>query len=205
MAAAAAASDTQIEPMDEDQSVVVPPPLAESNDDKMDYELTSEINKIRLESATTSTSTTLIDMDVEMRSNQVDAAATSLRLVLVLDTNVFVAALDELEALARRDACARTTLFVVPWVVLQELDGLKTRPRVGQLASAAIRFIHGVLSAKLHVTNFVFENSIQVSNPNYINKNKIILYQLLLFFLIYFLEPVRHRSNQMRKERRQDH
>lgn len=128
--------------------------------EEMDYEMTELIAKIR-EDDTRLASSTSLDVDVEMSQACVEIDTNTLRLIVVLDTNIFVSNLSELEALAGRKR--ESVLFVVPWVVLQELDSLKSnRARVADKARQAIHFIHSILGLKT-LTNFIFENALQVN------------------------------------------
>ncbi|KAI9227043.1 MAG: PIN domain-containing protein [Piptocephalis tieghemiana] len=68
------------------------------------------------------------------------------RAYIVPDTNIFLHSLTFLSELV---SLARKVHFrvVVPWVVIQELDGLKKNPRVREEAGAAIGFLHERLEA----------------------------------------------------------
>lgn len=134
--------------------------VAVSSDDyvpqEMDYEII-EINKMRAETDTSST--VVVDMDVD--TNQVDIDTIALRIIAVLDTNIFISNLGDLEAIAAKHR--DDILFTVPWVVLQELDGLKSSSSsISDKSKRAIRFIHTVLSNRSTASNFLFENSTQV-------------------------------------------
>jgi len=138
-----------------------PPEDSTYSSNRMDYEMI-EINKIRMD-APLSTAPAL-DMDVEM--NQVDIDTNALKLILVLDTNIFISNLSDLDKISSKHK--ESILFTVPWVVLQELDGLKSNSsRISDKAKQAIHFIHGLLSVKAATNNFIFENSIQVVDYSY--------------------------------------
>lgn len=120
----------------------------------MDFE-TTMIQQYRLASTEGARS----DMDVEMLCNQIDmdTDTNAVWLVAVVDTNIFVSNLSELRLLVDD----RHVLFVVPWVVVQELDGLKSSSvsNIGSKAQNAIRFVHDLLVSR---ANFVFEDWVQV-------------------------------------------
>jgi predicted ribonuclease YlaK len=81
---------------------------------------------------------------------------------VVLDTNIFIGHLAELtEMIERRH---RSVVISVPWIVLQELDSLKSRRTsdlINKRAQSAINYLNGVL--KSNAGGFLFENSVQVS------------------------------------------
>lgn len=118
-----------------------------------------------------------IDIDIDM--NKVDIDTNELKLILVLDTNIFMKNLNDLEVMANK--YKESVLFSIPWVVLQELDGLKSRDKhhykntsppstsISFRAQHAIKFIHSILNSKTH--NFIFESSLQVAELK--NKRKI--------------------------------
>ncbi len=93
-------------------------------------------------------------------------------LLIVLDTNIFISHLAELCSLL--ELSDRKVIVSVPWVVLQELDGLKTRASssIGKRAQKAIHFINSVLKSNDN-SGFIFENSVQV------REMRIFYYQLL--------------------------
>lgn len=70
-------------------------------------------------------------------------------LYLVLDTNVLVSHLSFLVEL--KDYAIKGVgrpILVIPWIVMQELDALKTRStKVSTKAREAIRFLHNCFSA----------------------------------------------------------
>lgn len=155
LTASASFVDMQIEYPSTTQAQTASTVIDYSADEQMDYEMT-EIAKIRMEDTHLLASS--LDVDVEM--NQVEIDTNTLKLILVLDTNIFISNLSELELLAFRNQ--ESVLLSVPWVVLQELDGLKSNRLIAEKSQKAIRFIHEILSRKtLH--NFIFESSIQVN------------------------------------------
>lgn len=141
--------------------------IDDDDDNQMDYEII-EIKKVRAANESVSGNNSsnsgisaLDDMDVDTM-NQIDIDTNELRLIACLDTNIFVSNLADLEHVVAVNDKNRI-LFMVPWIVLQELDGLKLNTKVGLKAKKAIHFIHSVLSSKTHL-NFVFESPIQVDN-----------------------------------------
>ena len=90
-----------------------------------------------------------------------------IKLILVIDTNIFLSNLDQLISLIEQ--YSDHVLISVPWVVLQELDYLKSTDKsppknksisLGKRARTAIQFISEILSSNSN--SFLFENSIQV-------------------------------------------
>lgn len=66
---------------------------------------------------------------------------------MVLDTNILLAHLQFLVEL--KDYAIKGVgrpLLVIPWIVMQELDTLKTSSRVGSRARAAMAFLHECFS-----------------------------------------------------------
>lgn len=129
-----------------------------------------------------------IDIDIEM--NRVEVDTNELSLILVIDTNIFISNLTQLEV--KSNKYKENILFSVPWVVLQELDRLKSRDRatvssverISFKATKAIQFIHSILSSKTN--NFIFENSIQVFFYRLSNNEKNIN-SIVYFFICFFL------------------
>lgn len=100
-----------------------------------------------------------------LEEKKIQINKNELKLILVLDTNILITNLGQLEQISQK--YATKILFSIPWIVLQELDALKTRRKpdsnqtefsIGFKAQKAIRFVHSVLKSN----NFIFENSIQV-------------------------------------------
>jgi hypothetical protein len=103
--------------------------------------------------------------------SEAESAFRSFRLGLVLDTNVFISNLKQLTDIDNK--YSKDILFIVPWVILQELDGLKSNiqiveasplashvPSLSSKARAAIQFILNNLEK--NSKNFYFETSAQV-------------------------------------------
>jgi rRNA-processing protein FCF1 len=77
--------------------------------------------------------------------------------VVVVDTNFLISHLAFLKALIFEHAKKHQLLIIIPWIVLQELDGLKStlknkssssQHEVGNLAQTAIKFLHNCLINK---------------------------------------------------------
>ncbi|KAJ2450947.1 hypothetical protein EV183_003943 [Coemansia sp. RSA 2336] len=87
----------------------------------------------------------------------IDDVAVGARLAAVIDTNYFIDNLPIIRALAAR-ALEFGIVVVVPWIVIQELDGLKTSNRInsgsgslvdiGTLARKATRFLEDELGSQ---------------------------------------------------------
>jgi predicted ribonuclease YlaK len=90
----------------------------------------------------------------------------NIKIILVIDTNIFLSNLDQLISLIEQ--YKNDILVSIPWVVLQELDYLKSTNKhspmnklsMSNRARIAIQFISQILSSNSN--NFIFENSIQV-------------------------------------------
>jgi hypothetical protein len=83
------------------------------------------------------------------------------KLLLVIDTNIFLSHLKHLIEL--KEKYPNEIVVSVPWVVLQELDYIKsqTGSNIGQRAREAISFISDLLN-DTNANGFIFENSVQV-------------------------------------------
>jgi len=78
--------------------------------------------------------------------------------VVVVDTNFLISHLAFLKTLIFEHAKKHKFLIIIPWIVLQELDGLKSarwknessssQHEVGNLAQTAIKFLHNCLVDK---------------------------------------------------------
>ncbi|XP_065839549.1 transcriptional protein SWT1-like [Oscarella lobularis] len=79
-----------------------------------------------------------------MEKTQTNAKPSNL--CIVLDTNVLLAHLNFIVEL--RDGTRADASLVVPWIVLQELDGLKRNDHVGAQARKAIRFLRACADAR---------------------------------------------------------
>ena len=74
---------------------------------------------------------------------------TQEKLYIILDTNVLISHLQfliELKDYAIKEV--GRPILVVPWVVMQELDALKTRSKTGEKAKRVIRFLNSCFSAR---------------------------------------------------------
>lgn len=90
-------------------------------------------------------------------------------MIVVLDTNVLLSNLKSIEKNFTDDW--KKLVFVIPWIVIQELDNCKSKVysiNINKRAQQAIKCIHGILLSKplkklmsLN-TSFIFENSVQV-------------------------------------------
>ena len=75
--------------------------------------------------------------------------------MVIVDTNFLISHLAFLKTLIFDHAKKHKLLIIIPWIVLQELDGLKSafwknkssssQHEVGNLAQTAIRFLHNCL------------------------------------------------------------
>ena len=97
-------------------------------------------------------------------------------LIIVLDTNIFISNLSQLKHVL--SSSSQFILFAIPWIVLQELDRLKSANKykngdasLVHKAVKAIQFISNILdennSSKVATnhtlkSNFLFETAIQV-------------------------------------------
>lgn len=105
---------------------------------------------------------------------------------MILDTNIFVANLPQLKDL--NSLYLSKIVFYVPWVVVQELDQLKSKKSdekyvlIKQKAQEAIRFINSILESVK--SNFFFENFSQVIFDFFILTYKLRLIFSLIFPLI---------------------
>ncbi|XP_063690652.1 uncharacterized protein LOC134823196 [Bolinopsis microptera] len=72
--------------------------------------------------------------------DSVERATSAVQTFLVLDTNVLIHDLLFVEELLELSNQERTTV-VIPWIVLQELDGLKSTSNVGKAARKAIDYL----------------------------------------------------------------
>ena len=138
--------------------------------------LLDQICRIRYESDTTSSASELISSSSGRKAlaeaNAVDDGerGVELRLILVIDTNIFLAHLGELDELLARHA--NRLLLSVPWTVLQELDYIKSSSSsgssetgkfaLGKRARHAIGYISDVLDSAAKSRHFIFEDSFQV-------------------------------------------
>ena len=123
-------------------------------------------------------SSELVSLEQNLTSAQRDP--TRKRVVCVLDTNILISNLTQLKEILQRSKSASHVMCAIPWIVLQELDRLKSANKYNkknggdsQLVSKAvqaIQFISRVLdeaSSKVganHVlkSNFLFETAVQV-------------------------------------------
>ena len=73
---------------------------------------------------------------------------------MIVDTNFLISHLAFLKTLILEHAKKHNLLIIIPWIVLQELDGLKSalwkkksssQHEVGNLAQTAIKFLHNCL------------------------------------------------------------
>jgi hypothetical protein len=124
-------------------------------------EIIENVIKIRKDTSSNETSrikdsnlTELIELKNEIKTN---------RIAIVLDTNIFLSHLKSIKNLYA-DKKLENILFVVPWVVVQELDNCKNKKEYSQninkQAQESIKFIMSVLQAKS--SSFHFENASQV-------------------------------------------
>ena len=125
-------------------------------------EIIENVIKIRKETFSNETShikdsnlTELIDLNNEIKTN---------KLAVVLDTNIFLSHIKSIKNLYADEKILENILFVVPWVVVQELDNCKNKKdyseNINKKAQDAIKFILSVLQTKS--SSFHFENASQV-------------------------------------------
>lgn len=101
----------------------------------------------------------------DLNESKIIRDQSSPKVIFVLDTNILISNLTHLKEITSKQN--DKTIFSIPWVVLQELDRLKSRQysnsdrSIGSKAQNAIKFINSVLSEKFK--NFIFENSVQVN------------------------------------------
>eukprot|EP00088_Acartia_fossae_P042464 TRINITY_DN4459_c0_g1_i7.p1 TRINITY_DN4459_c0_g1~~TRINITY_DN4459_c0_g1_i7.p1 ORF type:complete len:748 (-),score=155.99 TRINITY_DN4459_c0_g1_i7:123-2366(-) len=99
--------------------------------------------------------------------------------IRVADTNIYIHNFELLSKIAENEVLA------VPWVVIQELDGLKkhTNTRVAANARAAVRWLNQVLKDKEKKVGFMFQKMSEIATVAGAEENaddKILLYCLYL-------------------------
>ena len=67
-------------------------------------------------------------------------------LFIVLDTNVLLGHLNFITEVRDGMVCDLRPTLLLPWIVIQELDGLKENEMVGRQANKAVKFIHACVS-----------------------------------------------------------
>ncbi|CAF0858780.1 unnamed protein product [Brachionus calyciflorus] len=121
--------------------------------DPMEIEIAEDIYRLRFDPNThLNYNMTLIPNLIKNNLNQ-----TEIDLLIVLDTNIFISNLDHLKKMSQK--YTDRVLFSIPWVVVQELDNLKSKKSIdksvliNQKAQESIKFINSILS----LSNFLFE------------------------------------------------
>jgi predicted ribonuclease YlaK len=107
-------------------------------------------------------------------------------LYLVLDTNILLSHLDFLMEL--KDCAIKGVgrpVLVIPWTVMQELDGLKNQDGIGDRARRAIQFLHSCfLSNHPRVRGQTMEEvNTELSNMAIENNDDRILHCCLVYQL----------------------
>ncbi|KAI9306894.1 PIN domain-containing protein [Cunninghamella echinulata] len=125
--------------------------------------------------------------------------------VIVLDTNFLISNLGFLQELITIAELRNDCLLIVPWVVIQELDGLKKshskqstkgkQERVDELARKAMRFLEGLLvkqspALRGQKTNEIYDND---NIKTYIGDDCIL--DCCLYFRYKLEKPVKLLSN----------
>jgi predicted ribonuclease YlaK len=98
-------------------------------------------------------------------AHKLDELKVKNRTVAIIDTNVLLSNIKSLEK--NFSPGTKKITFVIPWVVIQELDNCKRKSYTKSInirAQQAIKYIHSLLSAK--ADNFIFENSMQNSQDS---------------------------------------
>lgn len=99
--------------------------------------------------------------DSNLDSNNRSIPIIEFKFNVVLDTNIFISNINELDELSQR--YSKQVLFSVPYLIIQELDKLKSRPDdksfLATKAQNAIKFIFNLLNQN---RNFLFETSFRV-------------------------------------------
>lgn len=82
-----------------------------------------------------------------------------------MDTNIFLSHLKSIKQI-QTDSNLEHLLFVVPWVIVQELDNCKNKKdyseNINKKAQESIKFILNLLQSKSE--RFHFETALQVTN-----------------------------------------
>jgi predicted ribonuclease YlaK len=96
---------------------------------------------------------------------------SSIGAIIIIDTNIFISHLEQL-----KDICVKyyqNIMIVVPWIVLQELDHLKSNNYstkssdiklsgdMARKAQRSISWLTSILQSNDKKYNFIFQNSIQ--------------------------------------------
>ena len=83
------------------------------------------------------------------------------QLSIIIDTNIFLSHLKSIKEFTNQTQ--KPIVFIVPWIVVQELDKCKHKSQndnINKKAQEAIKFITSVLQSKC-ASKFVFENALQ--------------------------------------------
>ena len=90
------------------------------------------------------------------------------RLIAVLDTNVLLSNNKSIQKLIEKEEVFSHLIFVIPWVVIQELDQCKGKDNTTNInikAQTSIKLLHKVLKLGLNESvdkKFIFENNLEV-------------------------------------------